>query len=92
MRWRMCGRVPSLHKRWGTSFLLIVMLISIVFVYRVDNRILQLLLRLVLIPVIAEYRTSLSGLPDARIICLSICSASRGFCCSGLRQESRMIR
>ena len=44
-----------LHKRCGTSFLLIVMLISIVFFLfiRVDNRILQLLLRLVLLPVIA---------------------------------------
>ena len=44
-----------LHKRCGTSFLLIVMLISIVFFLfiRVDNRILQLLPRLVLIPVIA---------------------------------------
>ena len=44
-----------LHKRCGTSFLLIVMMISIVFFLfiRVDNRILQLLLRLVLIPVIA---------------------------------------
>ena len=44
-----------LHNRCGTSFLLIVMLISIVFFLfiRVDNRILQLLLRLVLIPVIA---------------------------------------
>ena len=44
-----------LHKRCGTSFLLIVMLISIVFFLfiRVDNQILQLLLRLVLIPVIA---------------------------------------
>ena len=44
-----------LHKRCGTSFLMIVMLISIVFFLfiRVDNRILQLLLRLVLIPVIA---------------------------------------
>ena len=44
-----------LHKRCGTSFLLIVMLISIVFFLfiRVDNRILQLLLLLVLIPVIA---------------------------------------
>ena len=50
------GRKSSrLHKRCGTSFLLIVMLISIVFFLfiRVDNRILQLLLRLVLIPVIA---------------------------------------
>ena len=44
-----------LHKRCGTSFLLIVMLISIVFFLfiRVDDRILQLLLRLVSIPVIA---------------------------------------
>ena len=44
-----------LHKRCGTSFLLIVMLISIVFFLfiRVDNRILQLVLRLVSIPVIA---------------------------------------
>ena len=43
------------HKRCGTSFLLIVMLISIVFFLfiRVDSRILQLVLRLLLIPVIA---------------------------------------
>ena len=44
-----------LHKRCGTSFLLIVMLISIVFFMfiRVDSKILQLLLRLLLSPVIA---------------------------------------
>ncbi len=44
-----------LHKRCGTSFLLIVMLISIVFFMfiRVDSRIQQLVLRLLLIPVIA---------------------------------------
>ncbi|MCM1282680.1 MAG: DUF1385 domain-containing protein [Muribaculaceae bacterium] len=43
------------HKRCGTSFLLIVMLISIVFFIfiRVDSRVLQLVLRLLLIPVIA---------------------------------------
>lgn len=43
------------HKRCGTSFLLIVMLISVVvFLFiRVDSRILQLTLRLLLIPVIA---------------------------------------
>ena len=43
------------HKRCGTSFLLIVMLISIVFFMfiRVDSKVLQLLLRLLLIPVIA---------------------------------------
>ena len=44
-----------LHKRCGTSFLLIVMLTSIVFFMfiRVDSSILQLVLRLLLIPVIA---------------------------------------
>lgn len=43
------------HKRCGTSFLLIVMLVSIVcFMFiRVDSRILRLVLRLLLIPVIA---------------------------------------
>lgn len=43
------------HKRCGTSFLLIVMLISIVFFMfiRVDNGILKLVLRILLIPVIA---------------------------------------
>lgn len=43
------------HKRCGTSFLLIVLVISIFFFMfiRVDSRILRLLLRLVLIPVIA---------------------------------------
>lgn len=43
------------HKRCGTSFLLIVMLISILFFMfiRVDNGVLKLVLRLLLIPVIA---------------------------------------
>ena len=43
------------HKRCGTSFLLIVMLISIVFFMfiRVDNGVLRLVLRILLIPVIA---------------------------------------
>lgn len=45
----------KLHKRCGTSFLLIVMLISIFFFMfiQVDSRVLRLVLRLVLIPVIA---------------------------------------
>lgn len=45
----------KLHKRCGTSFLLIVMLISIFFFMfiQVDSRVLKLVLRLVLIPVIA---------------------------------------
>lgn len=43
------------HKRCGTSFLLIVMLVSIFFFMfiRVDSRVLRLALRLILIPVIA---------------------------------------
>ena len=43
------------HKRCGTSFLLIVMLISIFFFMfiQVDSRVLRLVLRMVLIPVIA---------------------------------------
>lgn len=43
------------HKRCGTSFLLIVMLVSILFFMfiRVDNGLLKLVLRLLLIPVIA---------------------------------------
>ena len=44
-----------LHKRCGTSFLLIVMIVSILFfmLIRVDSPILRLVLRLALIPVIA---------------------------------------
>ena len=44
-----------LHRRCGTSFLLIVMVISIIcfFFIRVDNMVLRLVLRIVLIPVIA---------------------------------------
>ena len=43
------------HKRCGTSFLIIVMLISIVFFMfiRVDSKVLQLVIRLLLVPVIA---------------------------------------
>lgn len=43
------------HKRCGTSFLLIVMIISVIFFMfiQVDSRILRLVVRLVLIPVIA---------------------------------------
>ena len=43
------------HKRCGTSFLLIVMIVSIFFFMfiRVDSRVLRLVLRLVLIPVIS---------------------------------------
>lgn len=45
----------KVHKRCGTSFLLIVMLISIVFFIfiRVDNTALKIIIRIVLVPVIA---------------------------------------
>jgi len=48
-------KASRLHKRCGTSFLLFVMMISIIlFMFiRVDNTVLRLVLRIVLIPVIA---------------------------------------
>lgn len=48
-------RASRLHKRCGTSFLLFVVLISVVlfFFIRVDSRLLRLGLRILLIPVIA---------------------------------------
>lgn len=48
-------RSSRLHKRCGTSFLLFVVLISVIvfFFIRVDNRVLRIALRLVLVPVIA---------------------------------------
>ena len=48
-------RSSRFHKRCGSSFLLIVVLVSIVlfFFIRVDSNVLRLLLRIVLIPVIA---------------------------------------
>mgnify|MGYP002325028812 CR=1 FL=1 len=48
-------KMTRLHPRCGTSFLLIVMIISIFFFMfiHVDSRVLRLVLRLVLIPVIA---------------------------------------
>ena len=61
------------HKRCGASFLLIVMLISIVFFLfiRVDSRILLLVLRLLLIPVIAGVSYEfirLAGRYDNRLV------------------------
>ena len=48
-------RSSRLHKRCGTSFLLFVVLVSIIvfFFIRVDNMVLKLLIRLALVPVIA---------------------------------------
>ena len=62
-----------LHKRCGTSFLLIVMIISIFFFMfiHVDSRVLRLVLRLVLIPVIAgvSYEfLSFAGKHDSKLV------------------------
>ena len=48
-------RSSRLHKRCGTSFLLFVVLVSVVvfFFIRVDNMLLKVLIRLLLVPVIA---------------------------------------
>lgn len=61
------------HKRCGTSFMLIVMLISIVFFMfiRVDNAILKLVLRILLMPVIAGVSYEfirIAGRSDNKII------------------------
>ena len=48
-------RSSRLHKRCGTSFLLFVVLVSVIvfFFIRVDNMVLKLVIRLALVPVIA---------------------------------------
>ena len=61
------------HKRFGTSFLLIVMVISILFfmVVRVDTLWLRILSRIVLVPVIAGVSYEflrLAGRSDAKIV------------------------
>lgn len=63
------------HKRCGTSFLLIVMVISIVFLFfiRADNRWIRLLIRLALIPVIAGVSYEfirLAGKSENKIVCI----------------------
>lgn len=61
------------HKRCGTSFLLIVMLISIVFfaIINVESHVLRLVLRLLLIPVIAGVSYEFlrfAGRHDSRVV------------------------
>lgn len=63
------------HKRCGTSFLLIVMIVSIVvFLFiRVDQPMLKMLLRILLVPVIAGLSYEfirLAGKSDSKIVCL----------------------
>lgn len=62
------------HKRCGTSFLLIVMVISVIFLFfiRVENRLLGMLVRLALIPVIAGISYEfirLAGRSENSLIC-----------------------
>ncbi|MCI5943217.1 MAG: DUF1385 domain-containing protein [Eubacterium sp.] len=63
------------HKRCGTSFMLIVMIVSIVvFLFiRVDNFGLRLLLRLLLVPVVAGISFEfirLAGKSNSRLVCM----------------------
>ena len=57
------------HKRCGTSFLIIVMIISILFfmVIRVDNVWLKILSRIVLIPVSYEF-LRIAGRSDSKLV------------------------
>lgn len=63
------------HKRCGTSFLLIVMVISIVFLFfiQAESRLLRLVIRLALIPVIAGISYEfirLAGRSENKIVCM----------------------
>ncbi len=62
-----------LHRRCGTSFLLIVMILTVIFFVfiRVDSPIIRLLIRLILIPVIAgvSYEfIKLAGRSDSKVV------------------------
>lgn len=63
------------HKRCGTSFLLIVMIISIIFFLfiRVESPVLRVVVRLLLIPVIAGVSYEfirLAGRSESRLVCV----------------------
>lgn len=68
-------KYSRLHKRCGTSFLLIVMIISILFFMwiQVDNLLLKVLCRVLLVPVIAGVSYEfirLAGKSDSKIVCI----------------------
>lgn len=68
-------KYSRLHKRCGTSFLLIVMIISILFFMwiQVDNIFLKVLCRILLVPVIAGVSYEfirLAGKSDSKIVCI----------------------
>lgn len=68
-------KYSRLHKRCGTSFLLIVMVVSILFfmLIRVESIWLKILLRILLVPVIAGVSYEfirLAGRSDSGLICL----------------------
>ena len=82
------------HKRCGTSFLLFVMIVSIIFFafIRVDSPVLRLVLRLALIPVIAGVSYELirlAGRSDNGLVNLI---SKPGLMLRGLRPESRTMR
>lgn len=67
-------KYSRLHKRCGTSFMLIVMIVSIIFFLfiRVDNVVLKVVIRLLLIPIIAGVSYEfirLAGRSESGIIC-----------------------
>lgn len=68
-------KYSRLHKRCGTSFLLIVMIVSIIFFMfiRVDNMWLRVLVRVLLVPVIAGVSYEfirLAGRSDSKLVCI----------------------
>lgn len=68
-------KASRFHKRCGTSFLLIVMVISIIFLFfiQTESRILRLVIRLALIPVIAGISYEfirLAGRSENKLVCM----------------------
>lgn len=68
-------KYSRLHKRCGTSFLLIVMFVSVIFFLfiRIDNMWLRLLVRLLLVPVIAGVSYEfirLAGRSNSGLVCV----------------------
>lgn len=64
-----------LHKRCGTSFLLIVMIVSILFFLfiRFDNMVLKVIFRIILVPVIAGVSFEIiqwAGKSESKLVCI----------------------
>ena len=80
------------HKRCGTSFLLVVMFISILFFMFivVRNMWLRMVLRILLIPVIAGVSYEFNRYAGSHTMCSVISSAGRDSGCRALLPRSRM--